>query len=274
MSERVVLLTGAAGGIGRAAVQALAVRGFRVYAAVRPHSQPAFDQDVSVIPLDVTDADSVAAAAKTIEAAEPDGLYALINNAGLIVQGPLELVPPAELHRQFAVNVYGPALVTQAFLPLLRKGHGRIVNISAPTARVAVPYAGPIGASKAALESLSTALRAELAPWHIPVIVIQPGGTDTAIFAKAGVAAEAAMTAAHPDLVALYQPQLAAVGKAMARMRSGPADAVAKVIVTAVEASRPKLLYTAGRDARMAAVLARIPARPRARLMARALGLS
>jgi NAD(P)-dependent dehydrogenase (short-subunit alcohol dehydrogenase family) len=274
MSNRVVLLTGAAGGIGRAAVEALAARGFRVYAAVRPHSHPSFDQNVCVIPLDVTDAASVAAAAKTLEAAEPGGLYALINNAGLIVQGPLELVPPAELHRQFAVNVYGPALVTQAFLPLLRAGHGRIINISAPTARVAAPFASPIGASKAALESLSTAQRAELAPWHIPVIVIQPGGTDTAIFAKAGAAAEAAMAAADPDLVALYQPQLAAVTKAMARMRPGPVDPVAKMIVTAVEARRPKLVYLAGRDARLAAILARIPARPRARLIDRAMGLT
>ena len=274
MSERVVLLTGAAGGIGRATVQALAARGFRVYAAVRPQSHPTFDQNVCVIPLDVTDPDSVADAAKTIEAAEPEGLYALINNAGLIVQGPLELVPSAELHRQFAVNVYGPALVTAAFLPLLRKGHGRIINISAPTARVAAPFASPIGASKAALESLSAALRIELAPWHIPVVVVQPGGTDTAIFAKAGAAAGAAMAAADPDLVALYQPQLAAVAKAMARMRPGPVDQVAKVIVAAAEARRPKLLYLAGRDARLAAILARIPARPRARLLARAMGLA
>jgi NAD(P)-dependent dehydrogenase (short-subunit alcohol dehydrogenase family) len=273
MSERAVLLTGAAGGIGRAAVQALTVRGFRVYAAVRPNSQPAFDQNARVIPLDVTDPDSVADAAKTIDAAEDGGLHALINNAGLIVQGPLELVPPAELHRQFAVNVYGPALVTQAFLPVLRKGHGRIINISAPTARVAVPFAGPIGASKAALESLSAALRMELAPWHIPVIVIQPGGTDTEIFGKAGTAAEAAMAAADPDLVALYQSQLDAVAKAMSRMRPGPVDAVAKVIVTAVEARRPKLLYLAGRDARLAGILARIPARPRARILARLMGL-
>jgi len=82
------------------------------------------------------------------------------------------------------------------------------------------------------------------------------------------------MAAADPDLVALYQPQLAAVTKAMARMRPGPVAPVAKVIVTAVEARRPKLVYLAGRDARLAAILARIPARPRARLLARAMGLA
>jgi NAD(P)-dependent dehydrogenase (short-subunit alcohol dehydrogenase family) len=275
MSERTVLITGAAGGIGRATALALADRGFRVYAAVRGERQGRdFAQDIRVISLDVTDPDSVATAAGKIAAAEDGGLYALINNAGLIVQGPLELVPPAELHRQFAVNVYGPALVTQAFLPLLRRATGRIINISAPTARVAAPYAGPIGASKAALESLSAAARVELAPWGIQVSVVQPGGTDTPIFMRAAAAAQTALAAADPDRLALYQARLDAVATATARMRTGPPSAVARVIVRAVEARRPRPLYLAGRDARLAAVLAKLPARARDRILTKALNLT
>jgi NAD(P)-dependent dehydrogenase (short-subunit alcohol dehydrogenase family) len=272
MPTRAVLVTGASAGIGYAVTQALSTRRFRIYAAAR--SAPPFPHNVLAITLDVTDPASVADAAKEVEAAEPDGLYALINNAAVLVQGPVELVPPAEWHRQFAVNVYGPALVTQAFLPLLRRGHGRIINISAPTATLPAPYAAPISASKAALESISAALRVELAPWHIPVSIVQPSGTDTQIFTKAAAAAEQAMAAADPDRQALYAPQLAAVASAAARMRMAPVAAPAQVIVRAVEAKHPKPVYLAGRDARLAAILSRFPARTRDRILSRAMGLS
>jgi NAD(P)-dependent dehydrogenase (short-subunit alcohol dehydrogenase family) len=111
--------------------------------------------------------------------------------------GPLELVPPDELRRQFEVNALGPAHVIQAFLPLLREGRGRIVNISAPTARVPIPFS-PVGASKAALESLSDSLRIELGAWGIPVAVIVPGGTATPIWQKADTAAQAALNGTEP----------------------------------------------------------------------------
>src|SRR4029079_6327499 len=125
------------------------------------------------------------------------------------------LVPAAELHRQFAVNVYGPAQVTRAFLPMLRQGGDRGINVSAPTARLAIPYAGPISASKSALESLSDAARVELAPWGIPVVIVVPGSIDTGIFAKADVAAKETLAAADPDRVALYRGRLDAVAAAM-----------------------------------------------------------
>jgi NAD(P)-dependent dehydrogenase (short-subunit alcohol dehydrogenase family) len=233
-----------------------------------------FGRDVTVVPLDVTDPDAVRAAAKEIAARQRgDGLRAVVNNAGVIVQGPVELVPPAEIQRQFAVNVFGPVDVTAAMLPLLRVGKGRVVNISAPTARIPVPFAAPIGASKAALESFSYGSRLEFAPWGIHVVIVVPGSVDTAIFSKADAAAEQALATADPSRVSLYSGQLAAVGAALAGRKSAPPRTVAKTIVRAIEARRPKPRYVANSDARAFDVVARLPLRMRERMLARTMGL-
>src|SRR5690348_7976656 len=254
-----VFITGAATGIGAAATRRLAGAGYRVFAGVhRETASLASIPGVRLVAIDVTDSSGVEKAAKVVaEAVGGDGLKAVINNAGVIVQGPLELVPPEELRRQFEVNTLGPARVIQAFLPLLREGKGRIVNISAPTARVPIPFS-PIGASKAALESLSDSLRIELGVWGIPVVVIEPGGTDTAIFQKADTAAQTALSGADPETVALYSDRLAAVAKATARQKLGPADAVAKTIADAVAARKPKRRYMAGSGVAIFGVLAHL----------------
>lgn len=274
---RGVLVTGAAGGIGAAAVRALAERGHPVFAAVRTESEVsralADLPGVQVITMDVTDPEGVeAAAARVGRAVGGDGLRAVVNNAGIIVQGPLELVPPAELRRQFEVNTYGPAHVTRAFLPLLRAGHGRIINVTAPSARVPVPFMGPISASKAALDALTAALRVELAAWKLPVVLVEPGTTQTAIFDRSDAAAKVALSAAAPDRLALYQPQLAALTQASARLKRGPVDPVARAIATAVTARAPRRRYVVG-DARAVSVLVRLPAGLRERLLTTLLGL-
>ncbi|MFD0734989.1 SDR family oxidoreductase [Planotetraspora mira] len=271
-SDRSVLVTGAAGGIGTATTLRLAELGFTVYAGVRSEAPHLAKQPrVRVVQMDVTDPVAVEAAA-TVITKETGGLHAVINNAGIIVQGPLELVPPGELRRQFEVNVYGPAQVTQAFLPLLRAGHGRLINVSAATARVAFPFMGPISASKAALDSLSHALRVELASWGIPVVIVDPGSADTPIFAKAEKAAAAALAHTPADRADLYAPALEAMGRAMARQKPGPVDPAVKLIVEAVQAEHPKPRYVAS-SARVMTVLSRLPLRTRDRLLARSLGL-
>jgi NAD(P)-dependent dehydrogenase (short-subunit alcohol dehydrogenase family) len=279
-----VLLTGAGGGIGAATARALAARGYHVYAGVRPRSSTgaaAGDSGgldapgIERIELDVTDPRSVqGAAAEIARRRSGSGLAAVVNNAGIIVQGPLELVPASELERQFAVNVIGPSEVTRAFLPLLRKGGGRVVNISAPTARIAVPFAGPISASKAALESLSDALRIELAPWRVPVVLVVPGAVDTQIFAKAATAARAAMDTADPERVALYSHQMSAVAAALNGQKGAAPDKVAAVITRAVAARRPRTRYLATPDARLFGIVARLPAALRVRLLRSQLGLN
>lgn len=271
-----VFITGAATGIGAATAKQLAQDGYRVFAGLhRSAGSLAGIAGVQPVAIDVTDPSSVQDAAKVVaEAARADGLRAVINNAGVIVQGPLELVPPEELRRQFEVNTLGPAHVIQAFLPLLRRGNGRIINISAPTARVPVPFMAPIGASKAALASFSDSLRIELGRWGIPVTVIEPGGTDTAIFQKAENAASAALGAAEPAKVALYSDQLAALAKAAAKQKLGPVDPVARAIVAAVQARKPKRHYTAGSGTAAFGVLAHVPAGLRERLITTVFGLN
>ncbi|MEV0801327.1 SDR family NAD(P)-dependent oxidoreductase [Kribbella sp. NPDC050281] len=268
--SRAVLITGSTGGIGAATVELLRRRGFTVYAGVR--GRAGFGEGVREVTLDVADPESVAAAAKQV-AGEVGGLRAVINNAGVIVQGPIELVPADEWRRQFAVNTLGPASVVREFLPLVRAGAGRIINVSAPTGRVAMPLLGALSASKAGLEALSNALRLELAAWNIPVVVVEPGSTESAIFTKAGAAAQEALERTDGDRVALYGAHLAAYEKASARFKPGPAEKVAEVIVRAVEARRPKRRYTVGDARTLAAILTRLPVGLRERALSNALGL-
>lgn len=269
---RAVFVTGAAGGIGTATVRALAQRGFRVYAGVRDEAPQL--SGVEQIRIDVTDPESVAAAADEVARLQDgQGLHAVVNNAGIIIQGPLELVPAEDLRRQFAVNVFGPAEVTRAFAPLLREGHGRLINISAPTARLPMPFAGPISASKAALDALSHATRVELGAQGVAVVTIIPGAIETPIFDKAGTAAESALAAADPARVALYRPQLAAMGAALAKMRTSKPEKVADTIVKAVEAARPRTRYVATGDVRPVLALSLLPTRLRDRLLIGMLGL-
>lgn len=268
---RAVLVTGSTGGIGTATVGLLRRKGFVVYAGAR--SRADFGPEVHMVPLDVADPESVAAAAKRI-GSEVDGLAAVVNNAGVIVQGPLELVPADEWRRQLEVNTLGPASVIREFLPLVRSGRGRIVNVSAATGRVAMPLMGALSASKAGLEALSNALRLELAPWKIPVVVIEPGTTETEIFARAGAAAEAVLRQADRAQVALYQAHLAAYAKAMGRFKPGPVDKVAEVIVRAVEARRPKRRYAVAEARTLGGVLPKLPAGLRDRVLASAVGLN
>jgi NAD(P)-dependent dehydrogenase (short-subunit alcohol dehydrogenase family) len=270
-----VFITGAATGIGAATTKRLAEAGYRVFAGLHTETGSLVGTPgVEPVAIDVTDPATVEHAAKTVqEAVGKHGLRAVVNNAGVIVQGPLELVPPEELRRQFEVNTLGPAHVIQAFLPLLREGKGRIINVSAPTARVPVPFMAPIGASKAALASFSDSLRVELGMWGIPVVVIEPGGTETAIFAKADAATQAALGAADPSRVALYSDQLAAVAKVAAKQKLGPADAVAKTIAQAVTARKPKRRYMAGPAVAIFGVLAHVPTGLREPLIKTVFGL-
>jgi NAD(P)-dependent dehydrogenase (short-subunit alcohol dehydrogenase family) len=274
-TDSAVLITGAAGGIGTATVRLLAERGYHVFAGVR-RTAAALDglPGVHVLPFDVTDPDAVRGAAERVAGALGGRkLRAVINNAGLIIQGPQELVPPADLRRQFEVNTFGPIYVTQAFLPLLRSAGGRLINVSAPTANTPLPFMGPISASKAALASLSEALRTELAVWDIPVVLIEPDSTDTPIFAKADADANRALAGADPSRAALYRAHLEALGKAMAAQKPAPVAPVAKAIVEAVEATSPKRRYVVGR-ARVLSMLSRLPAGMRESMIARTFGLS
>lgn len=273
-TSRAVLLTGASGGVGLAATRALAERGYRVYAGVRNVNQfQAAGGDVHPIRLDVTDPESISAAVETVRAKGDTALAGVVNNAGIIIQGPMELVPADDLRRQFEVNVHGPAAVTKAFLPLLRRGRGRLINVTASTARIPGPFFGPISASKAALQALSDALRLELAYWDIPVVVLEPGALETQIFAKAAAAQQKAEAALSQDRIDLYAEQLRAVGAAMAKMKLSPPSILADAMVKALTVKKPRPRYKVGPDTRLVGVISRLPLSTRDGMIAGVMGI-
>jgi NAD(P)-dependent dehydrogenase (short-subunit alcohol dehydrogenase family) len=160
---------------------ALNARGYRVFAGVRKPTDAdslrnASDGQISPIILDVTQMESVAAAFQVVSAEIGDtGLAGLVNNAGVLVFGPVEEVPIRVVEEQFRVNLFGVIGVTQRFLPLLRRARGRIVNMSSINGLISMPFFGIYSASKFALEAISDALRMELQPWGISVSIVEPG---------------------------------------------------------------------------------------------------
>ncbi|RMI41123.1 SDR family NAD(P)-dependent oxidoreductase [Streptomyces triticirhizae] len=273
---RTALVTGASGGLGRRIVDQLVAARWHVIAAVR--SEQALSDlprgSVTPVTLDVTDPDSVSGAVTEISPLIAEhGLNALVNNAGVIVQGPVELVRPEELRRQFEINVVGQIAVTQALLPALRLAGGRVVNVGAITARVSVPFFGPVAASKAALALLNDALRMELRYQGVRVSLVEPGALETAIFDKADQAAAEAGWRGGPEAESCYRQALADGRAAAAKQSRTPADKAAATVVKAVTARRPATRYRVGSDARALAILRRLPDRLRDSILMSSVGL-
>ena len=177
----VVLITGASSGIGEAAAKRFALEGFTVYAAARSMDKlkAIATDDIHPIALDVTDDQSMQACVNDLLDKEGH-IDVLVNNAGYGSHGAVEDVPMAEARRQFDVNVFGLARMTQLVLPAMRKaGHGRIINISSMAGRIWTPFAAWYHATKFAVEGLSASLRLELKPYNIDVVLIEPGGIKT-----------------------------------------------------------------------------------------------
>jgi len=226
--------------------------------------------------LDVSDAEGVAAAIGKIAAvAGGAGLAGLVNNAGVSFAGPLEFLPVEDLRQQLEVNVIGQLTVTQACLPLLRVGRGRILMMSSVSGLIASPFLGPYTASKFALEALSDALRVELRPWGISVILVEPGVIATPIWEKSLTVADERI-ARMPEEARIYY------GEAIERVRSFarhsennglPAEAVSRVVAEALSASRPRARYLVGPPAiQLVRLLRLVPTPLRDWLVARRLG--
>ncbi len=270
------MVTGASTGIGEVCALHLDKLEFRVFAGVRKEAdgdvlrRKASERLMPVL-MDVTDAASIASAAQRVGAVVGEaGLAGLVNNAGVVVSGPLEFLPIAELRKQFGVNVIGQIAVTQAFLPLLRKGHGRIVNMGSIAGKVATPFFGPYAASKFAMEALTDALRMELRPWGISVSIVEPGAIATPIWEKSRRAAEEIVRNLPAEAHDLYDRALIAVREIADRggKVAIPADSVARAVAHALTAKKPKSRYLVGSDAKFLAALAKfVPDRLRDRLI-------
>ncbi len=240
--------------------------GFRVFAGVRKERDGRAllgeaSPRLTPVMLDVGDGASVGAAQEAVAEALPPGagLRGLVNNAGISVTGPLEFVPADELRRVLDVNVVGQLAVTQAFLPLLRRGQGRIVNMGSFNGRVAAPFIGPYCASKFALEGLNDALRVEVAPWDVRVSLVEPGSIDTGIWRKYETYTDWLAGVLPEEAQELYGRAIdAARESARRRAASGiPPEAVAGAVARALTSKRPKTRYLVGWDARFGAALAK-----------------
>ncbi|HEX6938496.1 MAG TPA: SDR family oxidoreductase [Longimicrobiales bacterium] len=274
-----VVITGASKGIGRACALRLDRAGFRVFAGIRAAAdgeslRASASERLTPIRIDVTDEVSIRAAAQRVAAAVGDaGLAGLVNNAGIAVGGPLEFLPTAEIRRQLDVNVVGQLAVTRAFLPLLRRARGRVVNMGSISGRMALPFTGAYAASKHALEAVTDALRLELAPWGLHVSIIEPGVIATPIWETSEAAAMRLMEAYPPEAMEYYGGVLDLVRQTVRHSAEHglPPDEVAKAVEHALTARRPKTRYLVGPDARARALLRWLPDRLRDALILRRL---
>jgi NAD(P)-dependent dehydrogenase (short-subunit alcohol dehydrogenase family) len=282
------LITGASTGIGEATALRLARSGWTVLAGVRdPLAGEHLTEKAgsngagAVVPLtlDVTDAAQIAQAAERVRSdsngsGSAGSLDALVNNAGIAVGGPLELVGLDELRAQFEVNLIGAVAVTQALLPALRRARGRIVLTSSVGGKVAAPYLAPYAASKHALEAIGDALRVELLSSQVRVALVEPGSVATPMWNKGR---EDARRFTIPDeLSELYGQVPSAMGKMVedTARRGVPPEKVAQVIERALTERRMKARYPVGRDARvMMRVRRMLPDLVFDRVIRRALGV-
>ena len=244
------IVTGASAGIGEAAAVELARKGFRVYAVARRAEKMAHLADQGIVPVsaDVTDDPSMVALVDQVMT-ETGRVDVLVNNAGYGSYGALEEVPMEEARRQFEVNVFGLARLTQLVLPHMRaQGSGRIINVSSVGGRIWEPLGAWYHATKFAVEGLSDSLRAELRPHGIDVVVIQPGAIKTEWAAiSADNLREASSEPAYAEQVRIGAAVLA---KADTVRGASPPSTVAKTIAKAATARRPKTRYATGGGAR------------------------
>ena len=255
-----VLVTGASSGIGRATALHLAEKGYRVFAGVRKQKdadslEAEASGDLTPVKLDVAKAADIEAAEKKVRrAVGKEGLYGLVNNAGIGDGGPVEFVPIEDFKRVIDVNLTGQVAMTQAFLPLIRRATGRIVFITSIGGKIATPFMSPYHASKFGLEAVADSLRREVKPWGIEVIVIEPGNIATEIWQKGAESADVQRQNAPAEAQRLYGAQIDRFEEVLkeADTRGIEPVKVGKVIRRALEARRPRTRYLVGSDAKVA----------------------
>lgn len=273
MTKNSVLITGAAGGIGKATALALAQRGYVTFAAALNAAEVASlnalgQANLVPLELDVTSEESIARAVEFV-AKHPHGggLTALVSNAGVTYNAPLAYLTPAEIHQMIDVNFVGPVFLIRAFQPLLQAAGGRIAIVSSATALMPPPTISVYAATKCALGGLADSLRLELAAVGISVSVVEPGVVRTP------------MTAAGPGLLerflgrmsqgdrGRYEKLMRKIVDMSATPKAGvPPESVTNAIVRALTDRRPKARYRVGIDCKATAVLSHLPDRTRDRI--------
>ena len=279
---RAVVVTGCSTGIGKTCALTLVREGYRVFAGVRKteHGEALRSEagSAALVPLmlDVTDAAQVARAAGEVRDALGDEgrLAGLVNNAGIAVYGPLELLPIDALRQQFEINVIGHVAVTQAFVPLLRRDRGRVIMIGSSSGFLTPPFLGPYASSKCALESITDAFRRELAPWGIEVCLMQPGAVITPLWDKSIDDGDAWFDGLPDAVRGLYAKGYGAM-RQLFKDKSGKgitAEKLAERVLHALTAKSPRSHYPMGWDTLGYKLMDKLPPRVVDMMLATSLG--
>jgi NAD(P)-dependent dehydrogenase (short-subunit alcohol dehydrogenase family) len=263
-SSGTVLVTGASSGIGKATVERLSDEGYHVVAGVRREGDAPSAASAEVL-IDLADGASIAPACKQVLglADRNGGLVALVNNAGINVAGPSEVVSLDDWRRQFEVNLFGQLAVTAELLPALIESGGHLFNVGSIGGRVSAPFLGPYSASKFAVRAWTDALRIELAPHGVRVVLIEPGAIATPMWAKGNSAVDDLEETLTEEQRRRYSSQINRVRKLakFAESHAVPADQVARTISRALAAPKPTGHQLVGRDAWMQAFVSVFPTR-------------
>lgn len=264
-STGLALVTGASSGIGAATALALAEHGHRVLAGVRNLADAdalvAQHDRIEPIVLDITNGEHRDALRRRLSL-EPLGLSVLVNNAGVLSVGPVELISDQRWQEVVDVNIVGTIAVTRAAIPALLRARGRVVNVSSPTGRLALPMFGPYSVSKFALEAFNDTLRRELRHMGVKVVCVTPGMIITPIFDK-GITEGQGVWDAHEHLPEMHERYGRLAHSALqagddARTNGKPPEAAAAMVVRAVKARRPRARYRMGLENHLANALPRI----------------
>jgi len=263
-NKRSILISGASTGIGRECALLLDKQGFKVFAGVRKTSDfealtLSGNRNIQPVILDVCKDKDVRSVIKLVSEDKTYRFFGLINNAGLGISGLVEVMPFEEFKKLFEVNLFGVHRLTRAFLPMIRKNEGRIINIGSSSSFFSGPALGPYAATKFALRAYTDALRMEMKFFNVFVSLVAPGPVESAIWDKAQVYKEKVRKNTDPELLEVYNTFLKAGDKLLDKVELIPAMHVANAVLHGLIARKPKYVYLVGKNAKMAHFISKIP---------------
>lgn len=264
MNSKSVLISGSSTGIGKACALYLDRLGYKVYAGVRRESDAKTllsesSQNLKPVILDVTDSKTIDDALRTIEANAESEFFGLVNNAGIGISGVLEATPISDVRNLMEVNVIGLLAITKAFIPLLKKVKGRIINIGSTSGYLAFPGTSAYSGSKFAVKAITDSLRRELSIFDISVCLVSPGAVESEIWEKSKSYKEKIKSSVSQDLLDEYSVFIKHGEKLVENIKPIPAIEVAKSVYDAINSKKPKIYYNVGKDCKMAAGVSKLP---------------
>ena len=267
-----VLITGASSGIGYATALYLDKVGYKVYACVRKEAdkkklQENSSDKLEALILDVCDLISIQNAFVHIQANTGDSAFHLINNAGLSINGPLELLDHSDIKKVIDLNLTGLLTVTNIFLPLIRKSKGRIINISSGHGLMAIPDKSVYAASKFGVQAACDSLRVELKPFGVEVISIIVGKVNTSVLGKILDGRSAMIGKANPETYEVYKTLIEYFDKEVKNIPGIEAIKVSETIEKALTDKKPKIKYLIGPGAKKMDILRRFPVKMRDKML-------